>query len=73
MIVSRKIVFRGNGHCVALPLPLLEYAGLHPGGFCIVEATDHNTIQIRRFEARDAVAGVQIPSMTLDATVPVSK
>lgn len=73
MIVSRKIVFRGNGHCVALPLPLLEFAGLKPGGFCIVEATDHNTIQIRRFEARDAVAGIPIPSMTLDPSLPSAK
>lgn len=73
MIVSRKIVFRGNGHCVALPLALLEFAGLKPGGSCIVEATDHNTIQIRRIEPRDLVAGVEVPSMTLDASLPVGK
>lgn len=73
MKVSRKIVFRGNGHCVAIPLPLLEYAGLKPGGYCIVEATDKNTIQIRRFCVKDDVDGVQIPSMTLDASLPIAK
>jgi hypothetical protein len=73
MIVCRKIVFRGNGHCVALPLPLLEFSGLKPGGSCIVEATDHNTIQIRRVEARDLVQGVRVPSLTLDASMPVAK
>ena len=73
MIVARRIVFRGNNHCVALPLALMEFAGLKPGGMCIIEATDRNTIQVRRVETRDLVGGVDIPSMTLDASLPGTK
>jgi len=65
MRAIRKLVFRGGGHCIAFPEPLLKFAGLEPGGVATVEAASDGTLRVRRTTPDDFVGQVNVAANLL--------